>query len=73
MWIANFVDIIIPFEAVSGEITRAYLVYKSTNESTGKVAASLVIHRILAMGVTVAGLIISRHFWSYMGLVTLLF
>lgn len=59
MWIANFVDIIIPFEAVSGEITRAYLVYKSTNESTGKVAASLVIHRILAMGVTVAGLIIS--------------
>jgi len=59
MWIGTFVDIIIPFESVSGEISRAYLMYKSTNESTGKIAASLVSHRILTMGVTVAGLIIS--------------
>ena len=62
MWVGTFVDIIIPFEAVSGEISRAYLVYKTTNESTGKVAASLVSHRILAMGVTVAGLIFSSIF-----------
>ena len=59
MWIGTFVDIIIPFESVSGEISRAYLIYKSTNESTGKIAASIVSHRILTMGVTVAGLIIS--------------
>jgi uncharacterized protein (TIRG00374 family) len=62
MWVGTFVDIIIPFEAVSGEITRAYLIYKSTNESTGKVVASLVSHRILNMGVTVAGLIIGSIF-----------
>jgi uncharacterized protein (TIRG00374 family) len=62
MWVGTFVDIIIPFEAVSGEIFRAYLIYKTTNESTGKVAASLVSHRILAMGVTVAGLIFSSIF-----------
>jgi len=58
MWIGTFVDIIIPFEAVSGEVSRAYLVYKTTNENTGKVAASIVSHRILAMGITVSGLII---------------
>jgi len=62
MWVGTFVDIIIPFEAVSSEISRAYLVYKSTDESTGKVAASIVSHRILAMGVTAAGLIISSAF-----------
>jgi len=62
MWIGTFVDIIIPFEAVSGEISRAYLVYKTTNENTGKVAASIVSHRILAMGVTVSGLIFSSIF-----------
>lgn len=62
MWVGTFVDIIIPFEAVSSEITRAFLVYKSTNENTGKVAASLVSHRILNMGITVAGLIISSIF-----------
>jgi len=59
MWVGTFVDIIIPFEAVSSEISRTYLVYKSTNENTGKVVASIVSHRILTMGVTVAGLIIS--------------
>ena len=59
MWIGTFVDIIIPLESVSGEISRAYLVYKTTNENTGRVVASIVTHRILAMGVTVAGLIIS--------------
>lgn len=59
MWVGTFVDIIIPFETVSSEITRAFLVYKSTNENTGKVVASIVTHRIITMGVTVAGLIIS--------------
>jgi uncharacterized protein (TIRG00374 family) len=62
MWIGTFVDIIIPLEAVSGEISRAYLIYKSTNENTGKVVASLVSHRILSMGVTVAGLLIGSVF-----------
>jgi uncharacterized protein (TIRG00374 family) len=59
MWVGTFVDIIIPLESVSSEISRAYLIYRTTNENTGKIAASLVSHRILAMGVTVAGLIIS--------------
>lgn len=62
MWIGTFVDIIIPFESVSSEISRTYLVCKTTSENTGKVVASIVIHRILAMGVTVAGLILSSLF-----------
>jgi uncharacterized protein (TIRG00374 family) len=62
MWVGTFVDIIIPFETVSSEITRAYLAYRSTDENTGKVAASIVSHRILTMGVTVAGLVISSAF-----------
>lgn len=60
--VGTFVDIIIPFEAVSSEISRAYLVYRSTGESTGKVAASIVSHRILTMGVTAAGLIVGSAF-----------
>ena len=62
IWVGAFVDIIIPLESVSSEITRTYLVYTSTRENTGKIVASLVSHRILNMGITVAGLIISSIF-----------
>jgi len=62
MCVGTFVDIILPLESVSGEISRAYLVYRSTSENTGRVAASLVTHRILSMAVTVAGLVLSSLF-----------
>ncbi|MEM2954211.1 MAG: lysylphosphatidylglycerol synthase transmembrane domain-containing protein [Candidatus Bathyarchaeia archaeon] len=55
VWYGNFMDIIIPAESISGEIYRAYLIIREKgNEVSGKVAASLVAHRLIGMGVGVA-------------------
>ena len=57
-WIANFVDLVIPVEAVMGEITRIYLVTRSSTEHAGRIVASTVIHRIISMTMVLAGLIL---------------
>lgn len=58
--IARFVDLLLPTEAVSGEITRLYLASKNRSEEgfIGKLTASLVIHRLLSMTVTLVGLLL---------------
>jgi uncharacterized protein (TIRG00374 family) len=61
-WLGNFVDLIIPFETVSGEITRVYLVYKETGSPSGKIIASVVVHRIITMFITLSGLIFASTF-----------
>jgi len=53
-WIANFVDVIVPGEAVPGDLSRIYLVSKVSSENAGKVVASVVGHRFLS-GVVVFG------------------
>jgi len=53
MWVGTFMDIIIPFETVSSEITRAYLASRSMRGNAGKVAASIVSHRIITMAVKI--------------------
>jgi uncharacterized protein (TIRG00374 family) len=58
VWFGIFVDIIIPAESISGEISRAYLVAKENNGTVGKVTASLVAQRLLGMGITLGSLII---------------
>jgi uncharacterized protein (TIRG00374 family) len=57
IWVGTFVDILIPAEAISGEVSRAYLMYKDSNENAGKIVASIVGHRILSMATTLGGLI----------------
>ena len=57
-WIGIFVDLLIPAEAISGEISRAYLMSKSLNRNAGGVIASVMGHRVLSMGITLIGLII---------------
>jgi len=57
-WIGNFVDILVPAESISGEISKAYLMSKSSGGNSGKVVASVVSHRILNMTITLTGLII---------------
>lgn len=57
VWIGSFVDILVPAESISGEVSKAYLMSKSSGENTGKVVASVVSHRILNMTVTLIGLI----------------
>ena len=52
-WFSNFIDLIIPAESITGEISRVVCVMRHGVDS-GKAAASVVTHRILGMCV-VAG------------------
>jgi uncharacterized protein (TIRG00374 family) len=64
--VATFVDLLVPAESVSGDISKAYLMSKETGETernTGKIAASLVSHRILNTLVVLSSLLISCLFF----------
>jgi uncharacterized protein (TIRG00374 family) len=59
VWYGTFIDIIIPAESISGEISRVYLITREQgNGVSGKVIASLVAHRLISMGVGVATVIV---------------
>lgn len=59
VWYGTFMDIIIPAESVSGEVSRAYLIVREQGNSlSGQVLASLVAHRLISMGVGVATILI---------------
>ncbi|MFQ6087086.1 MAG: flippase-like domain-containing protein, partial [Candidatus Bathyarchaeia archaeon] len=62
-WVGTFVDLLIPAEAVSGEVSRAYLMYRDSNEDSGKIVASVVSHRILSMATTLGGMIGASTFF----------
>ncbi len=62
-WIASFVDILIPAESISGDVSRVYLLSKETEENEGRVAASVVSQRILALLVTVVSLLVSATYY----------
>ncbi|MCW3995818.1 MAG: flippase-like domain-containing protein [Candidatus Bathyarchaeota archaeon] len=57
VWYGIYVDIIVPAESISGEITRAYLLTRDQCGSFGKVIASLFTHRLLGMTMNVIILI----------------
>lgn len=60
VWYGLYIDIIIPAESVSAEISKLYLVTReqSGSETSGKVVASLVIQRLIGMGLNILGLLI---------------
>jgi len=58
VWYGVFMDIVIPAESISGEISRVYLVTREQNGTGGKVVASLVAHRLIGMGINVTSLFI---------------
>ncbi len=58
-WVGVFVDLLVPAESISGDITKAYLMTKGSGEKTGKVLASVVSHRILSMIIPLGSLILS--------------
>jgi hypothetical protein len=62
-WVGTFVDLLIPAESVSGEVSRAYLMYRDSNEHAGKIVASVVGHRILSMATTLGGMIGASAFF----------
>ena len=57
VWYGIYVDIVIPAESISGEVTRAYLLTRDQCGSFGKVVASLFTHRLLGMAMNVFVLI----------------
>jgi uncharacterized protein (TIRG00374 family) len=64
VWYGIYVDIIVPAESVSGEITRAYLLTRDQCGSFGKTVASLFMHRILGMTMNVAILVLGIVLFS---------
>lgn len=58
VWYSLYVDIVVPAESVSGEITRAYLLTRDQSGSFGKVVASLYTHRLLGMAMNVIILVL---------------
>ena len=57
-WVGAFVDILVPAESVSGDVSKAYLMSKESSKNTGRVAASVISHRILTSVVTLGSLVI---------------
>ncbi len=58
VWYGLYVDIIVPAESISGEVTRAYLATRDQCGSFGKVVASLFTHRLIGMTMNVAILLL---------------
>jgi uncharacterized protein (TIRG00374 family) len=65
VWVENFVDLVIPGEPVSGEVSRIYLMSKDTGNNYGKVVASAVGQRIVTTCVTAAGLLASTLYFAF--------
>jgi len=57
VWVGTFIDILIPAESISSELSKVYMVHESIGADTGKVLASVVSHRILSWFITLGGLI----------------
>ncbi|MGA2768237.1 MAG: flippase-like domain-containing protein [Candidatus Bathyarchaeia archaeon] len=64
VWVENFVDLVIPGEPVSGEVSRIYLMSKDAGGDYGKVVASAVGQRIATTCVTAAGLLVSIVYFA---------
>ncbi|MCW4007680.1 MAG: flippase-like domain-containing protein [Candidatus Bathyarchaeota archaeon] len=59
VWYSIFVDTLIPAESISGEAIRVYLITREQGSSKcGQAVASLVVHRLLGMGLNIVVLIV---------------
>jgi len=63
IWVGNFVDILVPAESISGDISKVYLMSRESSENAGKVVASVVGHRVLTMVITLGGLVASSLYF----------
>jgi len=64
-WVGNFVDLIVPFETISGEITRIYLATRNSTGHVGKIVASVAGHRIVSAIVLLFGLTVSSTLLAF--------
>jgi uncharacterized protein (TIRG00374 family) len=58
-WIGVFVDLLVPAESISGDASKIYMMSNESGENAGKVVASVISHRILAMTISLGSLIFS--------------
>lgn len=65
VWVGSFVDLLVPAESISGDISRVYLMSKDSSENAGKVVASVIGHRVLSMTITLGGLVISSVYFAF--------
>lgn len=56
-WAGYFVDLVVPCQAVCGEVTRIYLVRRENGQSYGAIAASSVTNRIVTYVISSVGLL----------------
>lgn len=61
-WLGLFIDLVVPLETISGEITRVYLVHRETGDPPGKIVASVAGHRIITTFITLGSLLSSSLF-----------
>ncbi len=64
VWVGNFVDLLVPAESISGDVSRVYLMSKESGEDAGKVVASVIGHRVLTATITLSGLVISSVYFA---------
>lgn len=63
IWVGYFVDLLIPAESVSSDVSRIYLMTKESGQNAGKVTASVIGHRILSTIISFAGLVLSSVYF----------
>jgi uncharacterized protein (TIRG00374 family) len=56
-WAGTFVDLIVPCQAVCGEVTRIYLVRRDNMKSYGSIAAASITNRIINYVISSIGLL----------------
>ncbi len=64
VWVSSMVDLLVPAESISGDISRVYLMSKDSDENAGKVVASIIGHRVLSMTITLGSLVISSVYFA---------
>ncbi len=64
VWVGSMVDLLVPAESISGDISRVYLMSKGSDENAGKVVASIIGHRVLSMTITLGSLVISSVYFA---------
>jgi uncharacterized protein (TIRG00374 family) len=58
VWAGMFFDVTVPDPGWSGDLSKAYLLAKSSGEDAGKVVASVVGQKVIGMALSLVGLII---------------
>lgn len=67
MWVGMFFDVTVPEPGWSGDLSKAYMLAKSSGQESGRIVASVVGQKVIGMVVTIVDLILGVVLlaWSY--------